>query len=227
MPWSLPFQRAIHTCIMLMAFSNEAISDSPLSISNVFTTTHGWTIGNNESIGGCLAAASYRDGTTAWVGFDGQGGGLIAFTNSAWRSIEPGRPYKIELRAGGHTNWFGMFTGVERSKEKGIISTDVKLDFLTDFARADGIGIFLDGTTIAKLSLDGSSAALEAVASCRRSLEESADPSKKSPPSGSAGQFPGTAASESTSESSGTGFFVSPAEHVLTAQHVIDGCSRI
>ena len=186
-----------------------------LSISQALTEVEGWTVGKNESAGGCLAAATYQDGTTIWVGFDEQGAGVIGFTNPKWRSIEAGQRYAIQMKARGGRNWRGTFVGTERKDEKGIVADDAKIDFLADFARAGGMGVFIDGKTVAKLSLSGSRAALDAVAACRGTD----GPAPGRPSAGQARPSP-----ESHGSSSGTGFFVSQKGHILTNNHVVKGC---
>lgn len=195
----------------------------PLRISTVFRTASGWTIGRNDTLKGCLAATSYRDGTTVWFGLDAEKVGFVAFTNENWRSIENARDYRINLRAG-RNRWSGNFTGIERSKEKGVITYGVKARFLIDLARAGALGIYLDGATVAQLSLSGSAAALEGVIDCARDMgigvgsENDGD---------HAAQAPKGASKSGETSSSGTGFFVSASGGVLTNFHVVRGCSTV
>src|SRR5258705_264947 len=59
-----------------------------LQIDKTFGQVSGWIIGFSEGIGGCLAAAKYRDETTVWLGFSGgRDNAYIAFTSPKWRSI--------------------------------------------------------------------------------------------------------------------------------------------
>jgi serine protease Do len=210
----------VSICCATSIVSFEARAASPLSISKVYSEVGGWTIGSNEPSGGCLGAVSYRDGTTVWVGVDSGGEGILGFSNAAWRSIENGRTYRIEMRAYGRRNWFGNFSGVERTDEKGLITAGVKVDFLADFARAGAISISVDGKPVTQLSLRGSGAALDAVVACKEAV---------APPSGAARvkghQTPDQ--SNPDREISGTGFFVTSMGHVLTNNHVIKDCTKI
>ena len=65
------------------------IDPPPLAIDKVYESPQGWTVGQNNA-GGCLAAASYKDGTTVWIGFDRDGRTVLAFTNAAWRGVTLG-----------------------------------------------------------------------------------------------------------------------------------------
>jgi serine protease Do len=194
-----------------------ASAAAQLSIGQVFNEVEGWTIGKNEALGGCLAAATYRDGTTVWVGFGGNGSGVLGFTNPLWKSIGVGQNYALRMQARGGRSWVGNFIGTERKDEKGVVSTNIKLDFLVDFARAGGISVFVDGKPIGRLSLVGSRAALDAAASCKNGEGQSASSSSKGQPSH---------APESDSGYSGTGFFVSMKGHILTNNHVVKDCKN-
>lgn len=194
----------------------------PLRIASVFATKGGWTIGSNDTVKGCLAASTYGDGTTIWFGIDSEKNGFIAFTNPAWRSIETARDYKIMLRAGA-TNWSGNFAGIERNNEKGVILFGMKTQFLSDFASAGQLGVFLDGASVTRVRLNGSSAALNAVMECAgRSNDNSAERQE-----GAASQSPRNESKNGSSASAGTGFFVSKAGSVLTNFHVVRGCRDI
>jgi serine protease Do len=217
--WKL-LELLVSICGATSMVSFEAQAASLLSISKVYSEVGGWTIGSNEPSGGCLGAVSYRDGTTVWVGIDSGGEGILGFSNAAWQSIENGRTYRIQMRAYGRRNWFGNFAGVERTDEKGLITAGVKVDFLADFARAGAISISVDGKPVTQLSLRGSSAALDAVVTCKQTVA----------PSSGAEHVKGHQTpdqSNSDREISGTGFFVTPMGHVLTNNHVIKDCTKI
>lgn len=198
-------------CLSLLAPAAAA-----LEMDEALANVQGWRVGRNTSLQGCIAKATYEGGTTVWFGFDGTGkepAAYIAFTNPAWRSIESKKTYDIQIRTTTHGNWRGTFFGIDRGGEKGLALVGLKLRFLRDFAAAHGMSVVLNGrTTLARPNLSGSRAALDAVIECQ---SQTVVAKKDTAP---------VSRSQSSAELSGTGFFVSSSSHVLTNQHVVDGC---
>ena len=185
----------------------------------------GWSIGINKSLGGCLAAATYQDETTVWIGVNGEKGeAFLAFTNPKWKSIEVGRGYQLGLLASGRGKWKGQFYGVERENERGLFASDLKQGFVLDVARSAGIRVVFEQKIIAQLSLSGSSDAISAMLGCQKEILEAKAPGATPRPEPAAG---GEAKPKGDSAKSGTGFFVSEKGHVLTNNHVIQGCTEI
>jgi len=189
-----------------------------LNIDKSFGDVSGWTIGFSESVGGCLAAATYRDETTIWLGFTGRkNSAYIAFTNPKWRSIEVDGGYELQLVMRRNI-WNGKFVGFERKGEKGVFSSGLKSEFVGDVARSAGVRVLLNRKEVSSLSLGGSSRALETVIECQKTyIAATAGGPTESKPQEDKPQQGGA--------SSGTGFFVSDSGHVLTNHHVIDSCT--
>jgi S1-C subfamily serine protease len=207
----------------LCASTGSATAAGYLSIdSGGIDVGRGWRVGFTQWGAGCVAAARYNDGTTVWMGFSAKFGRFIAFTNPAWKSIEVGSQYQIQMRGNGTREWRGLYTGFQRGgDEKGIISGSLKQEVLEDFARASGFVVSLAERRLVGVELSGSRNALVRTLDCFRQNQDQAqryakaDEGKKAPAPARRGA------------SSGTGFFVSSDGHVLTNHHVVEGCGAI
>ncbi|KAB7785242.1 S1C family serine protease [Methylorubrum populi] len=215
--------------LAFMASATALASPAPpnLTVDKSFGKTAGWSIGYSEALGGCLAAATFGDGTTIWFGLSAvRGNAYLAFTNPKWRSIAAGDQYDLRLQAHGqrqgHGRWGGTFVGFERGEARGLFQSGLRDNFVADLSNAGAITVEFEGRPIAKLSLVGSTDALDAVLGCQK--EFAVEKAKSTGPAPARRDDEGSGSGRS---SQGTGFYVSEIGHVLTNQHVIDGCSAI
>lgn len=187
-----------------------ACAQASLGMDEKLGKTESWTIGYNKSLNGCLASETFSDSTTFWLGIDGRDNSyFLALTNPNWQSIEPGKQYSLRFAALGGGRWQGHFVGVSREDEKGVVSGGLNVKFVGDIVRSSGIAVSISDRVIARLSLEGSSAAMSAVAECQSERRG------------------GSSSPESKGASSGTGFFITSNGHILTNQHVVKGCSKV
>lgn len=213
------WRTAVLVTIASIALGSPARSEDGLNIDKSFGSVSGWDVGFSKSVGGCLAAATYRDRTTVWFGFAGdKPSAYIAFTNPRWASVEVDGQYDMQLVMG-RTRWNGQFLGFERSNEKGVFSANLKTQFMVELAESGGVGVFLNRNRIAALSLDGSRRALEAVLSCQKAFMTAQTDSRDDGPT--------ETKPKRNAKSSGTGFYVSGNGHIVTNNHVIAECSAI
>lgn len=212
---------------LLLAVSAASLAAAPalaspapprLTVDKSFGKVAGWSIGYSEGLGGCLAAASYGDGTTLWFGIGGaRGSSYLAFTNPKWRSLEVGGQYEIHLLAG-REKWHGTFTGFERDEARGLFQSGLKERFVADLSRSGSLAVRFQGRQIAALSLVGSTEAFDAVVGCQKDVVTAAQ---------AAPGLDGPRKREAGTISAGTGFYVSERGHVVTNHHVVAGCSDI
>ena len=192
-------------------------------IDETFGKAGGWSIGFGKSIGGCVAAATFKDETTIWFGFGGIHKTFLAFTNPKWRSVEVGQVYDLVLKARGQNTWKGTFVGFERENSKGVFIAGLKEKFIIDLASAGSMSLSLERREMTALALAGSTEAIEAVISCQKEYLNASTGETGKPKSTS----DDTSSAKSEKSSQGTGFFVSDKGHILTNHHVIEGCTKI
>lgn len=212
---------------LLAGLPKAARAEPALSMDEVIGRTRGWTIGLSTGMGGCMATATYEDRTTVWMGFGGGSNkAFFALSNPKWRSLAAGNRYELQLLARGEGRWRGRFTGVELDKEMGLLAQDLVTGFVIDIARAGALDVVYDRKIIAQLSLSGSMAAIDALVDCQKSVIASLRTEPKAG-DGARTKARGEGPQSEGGKSSGTGFFVSERGHLLTNNHVVNGCKKV
>lgn len=191
-----------------------------IKVDKSFGKTAGWSVGYSENLNGCLAAATYNDETTVWLGYNGQRDvAYVGFTNPKWRALEVGGQYPVRLVTNSGGRWGDVYTGFSYGDAPGVFQSGLNSRFLSDLSNAGLISVEIKGRRVAMLSLVGSTEALEAVRNCQKS--SGVQQAKVD------GVTPVAKPAVESKSSSGTGFYVSTKGHVLTNQHVVDGCREI
>ncbi len=213
----------IATLLFTVLVTVPARAQGALSFDEQLGSVQGWRVGYSKGLAGCFASASFTDGTSIWIGYGVKLQFYIAFTNAKWRNIETGKTYQLTAVPRNYRRWNGSFLGFERAGERGVIISNLKQNFLLDFARAPGMALNAGRTQLAQLSLAGSRVALTRVLDCQRdrSVQANADANANSAKAARP-ELPKT-----RKAGSGTGFFVTASGHVLTNHHVAGNCSSL
>jgi hypothetical protein len=149
----------------------------------------GWAIRVDRSVGdGCYAHQLYTDDTHVRIGFDIKKKSIyFMITNSAWRSIEVGKIYQMQLLFDGQYKYNGDFRGIKMGEYVWLDHSDVSGEFAKDFMQRSNLRVFYQGARIASLSLANTFAAVAEVMNCQREIggssggaPQSADPFNRS-----------------------------------------------
>ena len=125
-----------------------------LGIDRMLSKESNWTIGFNQSLGGCLASVTFADRTTMWFGYTGPPDtAYFAFSNPDWTSIQIGATYNLILDLGIAGKIPGPFAGVQGVNEKGIFHSGLEKRFVDYINAVDEIGVVLNGRKMTQLSL--------------------------------------------------------------------------
>jgi serine protease Do len=246
---------ALSTAAFGVTGAIKATAAELLTIDESEGSVKGWAIGYSRGFAGCLGYSRFTDETTVWFGYSTKQQYFIAMTNPKWYALKPGRNYRLQVRMRRYGNWNGLFLAFMRKGEKGVFIGKLKREFMRQFAWAPGFHIYAAGTRMAGLSLHGSKAALASVEQCfedrrfqaARDAEEAERRKRYRPSPGRETNVPpardetppgpkvghnnqgggGPQPRRPVQTSSGTGFFVSSKGHLLTNNHVINGCTNI
>lgn len=132
----------------------------------------GWAIRVDRSVGdGCYAHQSFTDDSQLRIGFDVKRKSIyFMIANPAWRSIEVGKIYSMQLVFDGQYKYNGEFRGVKMGDYVWLDHSDVSGDFAKDFMQRSGLHVFYQGARVARLSLANTYAAVTEVINCQREI---------------------------------------------------------
>jgi len=217
---------------LLASLVLPAAAKNEYSLDRQVDTVRGWRIAANETRKGCLAFASYQSGTVIEVGFDRRrDSAFMLYANRDWTFIEQGARYDITLTFDGRKRWNGTVVGVRAGEFPGLALETIKTQFILDFANYSSVRVDLRGRRLDGFDLSGTRAAVVAVLSCTQDVRDGRV--VFDPPPAETQRTPAAAATTTTPEkkkgpsfSTGTGFFVDEAGHLVTNAHVVEDCDE-
>jgi serine protease Do len=219
--------------------SAEAKDTPQLPISAIEESlgiTGGWEIGYSKTLASCVATATFEGGVRVWIGHSPVFATYIGFGHLDWSSVRRNGTYRgrIDTRGSGviNTTFFGL-----PLEQSGVYIAVLSNAWRDSLNRASGVHFSIDGQRLASPSMSGSREAIRDMMACasarvqqaRADYQQNVDASKSASaatapmPSGR----PQPKERDRKGESTGTGFFVTGAGHVMTNQHVVKGCTDI
>ena len=225
--------------VIAATLAGPARAGTPYSIDREVDEVRGWTIAANENRRGCFAFATFQSETSIELGFDTrQDNSFMLFANESWSKIGVGQDYDLRLVFDGGKSWNGHATGVKIGKLYGLALEGIKAEFVIDFARKSSVQVYQGKTRLDGFSLAGTRSAVEAAIECSQRVqagrisfaeaEERSAPPSAPPPSRSEAKSepPAEPPKKGASVSTGTGFFVNEAGHLVTNAHVVEDCDE-
>lgn len=165
--------------LILVAFLTLVSVAGPASAgaeSPLWKMVGDWQIRVDDTLGhGCFALAAYSEGSMFRVGFDMDSRqAYVIIGNDRWKSIEMGKAYDLVFQFDDASRWKGKATGVSfRSGGHPYLATPIdNPEFLSQFARRNGMSIKYKSHEIARLSLKGSRRALTEMIACQHAVSD-------------------------------------------------------
>lgn len=164
----------------ILSLTLALLASAPAVLAEETNTAHwgtvgGWQIRVDRSIGdGCFAAQAYTDGTVVRLGFDMNRQVIyLVFGKEAWRSVEPGKLYRVDFEFDGVARYAGELRGVRLGNSVFLDADNLTLAFTRDFMQRNTLRIYYRGVLINHLSLQNTYAAITEVIQCQREIAAS------------------------------------------------------
>lgn len=152
----------------------------------------GWEILVDQSLDdGCFMITEYERGTLLRAQFNPAADTFqFVVGDPNWKSIEENKFYEIEVEFGSAGPWTGDAVGYDFGGINALILhipfEDDRADlFIEEFMRYTVVDVRYEGSSIARLSLKGTYAAMEEVMACQAAMLDQPAPAQDDPFSGS------------------------------------------
>lgn len=156
-------------CLLISSFLTLASHAQSLDQDVVWQKFQDWTVVQSKIYKGCVASASYQNGTTVRLGFDGIiKGYFVNFSNPKWSNYQLNKVFELEFSLIGSRNFKGFFHTIERERLPTFETGEIKVSFLDALAEARSFRISEEGNQLVTLSLAGSRRALMSMVECQR-----------------------------------------------------------
>lgn len=147
-----------------------------------------WQVLVDTTAGNGCFVTTFIDSTAVRIGFTPATGTLhFVFANTAWQFFEPGSIYLIEFHLDQRTPWTAQATAFISGGVPALAAPANNPELFHDVARSAKLVLRYEQRELARLSLDGSAAALSEMLSCQEAMDDAvptlapeADPFKRS-----------------------------------------------
>jgi len=181
----------------------------------------------------CAAGASYLSSIYFVVAIDSKSGWSLRFAHEKW-NLATGQAFPIELTFDGQSPF--NVHGLPMSNKMVVVPMPINSALIAQFRKAKAMTAFTQGQLF-QVNLDQTAQLLPTLANCvaktkQFGITNAGDftvvlPKPPTKPVAATATAPSTASdakSARTFDQTGTGFVVSSNGHIVTNQHVVDGC---
>jgi S1-C subfamily serine protease len=220
-------------CLINLAVLSAAFAAGPFGTIRIGAWIGGaFTDDNTGAFSHCAASTSYASGVTVIVGQNANTSWLLGFTSSGFH-LTVGETFPVDITFDGQSQARLFTTAITSSFISGVMPPNVA----RDFQKASLMVAVAKGTTF-QFNLTSTGPLLPVLANCvtkvkAAGVSNAGDFSAPKPAVAKPVAAAATAPAESTPSppksaktvgKTGTGFVISSSGHVVTNNHVIDGC---
>lgn len=160
--------------------SPDTAEQSSSSDTQPWGNAGGWQINVDSSLNNsCYMIASWTEGVVLRIGFDVRDRLLsyLMIGHPNWKSLSPGKKYKMNVQFGEETPWTVEMTGRLIGKQPMLFMTFSNANFWTEFRRSKTVKLEYVNRTVGYLKLEGSNLGFEKLVECQKyHISKSSDP---------------------------------------------------
>lgn len=219
---------AVVAALCLIAASSTSSARGPYGTISVGNWKGGaYTNDQSGAFTHCAAGATYGSGIHFLVTIDDKGGWGLGFAHENW-TLTTGQAFPIVLTFDGQTPF--NVHGIPIADKLVRVPMPINSALIAQFRKAKAMTAFTQGQLF-QFKLDQTAQLLPTLANCVAKVKQfgiaaAGDFSVAVAATKSAAAAPGSASAkpEKMTSQTGTGFLVSTGGHLVTNQHVVDGC---
>lgn len=166
--------RMIPLTLALLLATSSAVAQE----TSRWDSVGGWSIRVDNSVGhGCYIHGRYDSGTNLRLGYDPQASGVyVILGNPAWRSIERETVYELTLQFDQRAPRRIDATGIPVNGGSALAFNLSEGDFVQRFMERNVLTISYKGSEVDRLTLSGSTEAVEAMVQCQSQVDQAGRP---------------------------------------------------
>lgn len=219
------FKRLFVACFLLGVTVPTADAKGPFGTIHVGNWIGGaFSDDNTGAFSHCAASSGYASGVLLVVGLNADNSWLLGFASPGFH-LTKGATVPIDVTFDGQSE-----ARLFATANSGIMATAILPPNVARAFQKASLMVAIAGSTTLQFNLTSTAPLLKVLASCvskvkAEGLKSAGDFAKLAARPAAAADTPTPPKSSRTVDQTGTGFVISAAGHIVTNQHVIDGCT--